>query len=483
MFHNNMTGQKGTARFAVKASDFGTFDETVDYSNHIYVGKDLPGSVDDIQQDIIAEAKKHVLVFGGTGSAKTTAITETNISVRQTSFFLIDPKGSSYRRLAPYLVALGYYVYCLAPFTAGVSSSLNPLAEFSPDDPEYPDRIELIVSALIIVSISDPHWGNAARRLVAGVIAYVIETPCEDAKLGRVMEILCGGLGAIIQIAKNVVNDTTTYKPNSLAKRKLARFAELNNDNKEAQSIVSTALTELNFLDSPAICQCLSKSDFKLEDLVDPSKKVAIFLNMPPEKLETYNRLTRLITSMVINTISSIGGNPDKPIDLYIDEAGTIGHLPILSQSVALMRERGIRFWMIFQSLSQLQRDYKTDWKNFIGNSNPIFLLDVMDIEEAEYFSKMLGETTFEMKDGQEYSQDVGDLPYMLQDRFTCHYNSLNTSEQIQSTSSRPLMTAEELRRLPESVGVVITDGHSGLFEKAKCYEAEPFCNVIQKKR
>jgi|GEM_PF-965185 len=477
---NNITGQKGTARFAVK-SDFGTFEETVDFSKHVYVGKNLPESVGNSQQDIIAETKKNVSVFGGTGSAKTTAIIDTNILIRQTSFFAIDPKGSSFRRLAPYLKARGYYVHCLAPFTPELSCSINPLDGLTSEDPEYVDFIELLVAALIIVSASDPHWGNSARRLVAGLFAYVVETPGEEASLGRVMEILCSGLGVITKIAKAVAIDTTTYRSDSLTRRKLARFAELTSDNREAQSIMSTALTEMNFLDSTAICQCLSKSDFSFEDLVDPNKKVAVFLIIPSEKLETYNRFSRLMVSMAINTISRIGGDPDRPIDLYIDEAGTIGHLPILSQGVALMRERGMRFWTVFQSLSQLQRDYPSDWKNFIGNSNPIFLLDVMDSDEAEYFSKMLGETTLEMKNGQEYSQDVSDLPYMLQNRFNCHYKWINTSEQIHGTSSRPLMTPEELRRLPENVGIVITDGHPAVFVKAKCYEAEPFCNVIPK--
>lgn len=481
MSYNNIAGQKGTARFT-ENEDFGTFDETTDPSKHAFVGKSLPESGDSSQQDIIAEIKKNVLVFGGTGSAKTTAIIDTNILYRQTSFLAIDPKGRSYESLAPYLIALGYHVYCLAPFTDKLSSSYNPLAELDPEDPEYADRIELIVAALIIVSVSESnsHWGNSARRLVAGIISYLVETPNEKASLGRVMEVLCSGIGVIIKLAKDVVNKTDIYKPNSLARRKLARFAELNSDNREAQSVLSTALTELNFLDSAAICQCLSKSDIRLEDLLDPNKKIAIFLIIPPEKLETYNRFTRLMISMVINTISRIGGNPDKPIDLYIDEAGTIGHLPILSQSVALMREKGIIFWTVFQSLSQLQRDYPADWKNFMGNGNPIFLLDVMDADEAEYFSNMLGETTIELKNGQEYSQDVGDFPYMLQNRFSCHHNRISTSEQIQGTSSRPLMTAEELRRLPEDWGIVITDGHPALFVKAKCFEAEPFCNVIR---
>lgn len=480
MTYNN--GQKGTGRFTVK-SDCGGFDDTIDYGKHVYAGKSIFDPADHDQLDLIIEASKNVMIFGGTGSAKTTALLEPNIILRHTPFYMVDPKGSSYYRLAPFLIAKGYEVHCIAPFIPGISSSCNPLAGIDPEDPEYADSIELITAALILMSLSDPHWGNAARRLVAGLIAFVIETPGEVATLGRVMEILCSGLETIIGFAKTVVNDTNTYKPNSLAKRKLARYATLNSDNREAQSILSTALTELNFLDSTAICNCLSGNDVHFEDLTDPNRKVAVFLILPPEKLESCNKLTRLITSMVINAISRIGGDPDNPVDLYIDEAGTIGPLPILSQGVALMREKGMRFWTVYQSLSQLQRDYPADWRNFIGNSNPIFLLDVMDGDEAEYFSKMLGETTFERKGGREYSQNIGDLPYMLQGWNNGYYGGNGFGEPISGTSPRPLMTPDELRRLPDNLGIVFTDGHPAFFAKAKSYEAEPFCHAVQQGR
>jgi type IV secretion system protein VirD4 len=479
MYNNYNNGQKGTARFAEK-SDCGSFGETVDYGKHIYAGK---STFDQEQLDLIIEASKNVMIFGGTGSAKTTAILEPNIILRHTPFFMVDPKGSSYFRLAPFLIATGYEVYGIAPFIPGISSSCNPLAMIDPKDPEYADSIELITAAMILVSIENPHWGNSARRVIAGVIAYVIETPGEKASLGRVMEILCGGLVAIIAIAKNVIEDSTTYKPNSLARRKLARYATLNNDNREAQSILSTALAELNFLDSAAVCECLSGNDIRFEDLTDPNRKIAIFLILPPEKLDSCNKLTRLIISMVINTISRIGGDPDNPVDLYIDEAGTIGPLPILSQGVALMREKGMRFWTVYQSLSQLQRDYPADWKNFIGNSNPLILLDVMDSVEAAYFSNMLGETTLERRNGQEYSQYIGDLPYMLQNRYNGYCGGNNFGDPLSGTSPRPLMTPDELRRLPENLGIVITDGHPAFFHKAKSYEAEPFCHAVQQGR
>lgn len=474
----NNKGQKGTARFTPH-SDIDRFDESVDYRKHGYVGKTLPDPIFNSQEDMIVELQKNVMIFGGTGSAKTTSILEPNMILRDTSFFAIDPKEISYRRSASWLQANGYDIHILAPFNTGPSSSYNPLANLDSDDPEFPDKINLIVSALILVSLSDPHWGNSARRLVAGLIAYVVETPGEEVSLGRVMEILSGGLEVISTIAKMVVKNETTYKRNSLARRKLARFAELNSDNKEAQSILSTALTELNVLDSPAVCEFLSNSDFDPEILLNPDRKVAVFLSIPPEKLESCSKISRLIISMVINTISRIGRDPDNPIDLYIDETGTIGPLPILSQGVALMREKGIRFWTVFQSLSQLQRDYPMDWKNFIGNSNPIFLLDVMDGDEAEYFSRMLGETTLELKHGQEYSQHVSDLPYMLQNELDGHPQGFRGADQVSGTSSRPLMTPDELRRLPENLGIVITDGHPVIFEKAKSYEAEPFCHVV----
>jgi type IV secretory pathway TraG/TraD family ATPase VirD4 len=40
-------------------------------------------------------------------------------------------------------------------------------------------------------------------------------------------------------------------------------------------------------------------------------------------------------------------------------------------------------------------------------------------------------------------------------------------------------MAPDELRRLPENLGIVITDGHPAIFVKAKSYEAEPFYHVV----
>jgi hypothetical protein len=48
-----------------------------------------------------------------------------------------------------------------------------------------------------------------------------------------------------------------------------------------------------------------------------------------------------------------------------------------------------------------------------------------MDCDEPEYFSKMLGATALEFNHGQEYYQEVSDLPYMLQNTLSDHMQML----------------------------------------------------------
>ncbi|TKB24223.1 hypothetical protein FCL47_18725 [Desulfopila sp. IMCC35006] len=492
MIIDNNKGQRGTARFT-EPSDFGTFDENVDFGKHMVVGKSLPGKVDGSQKEMIVEVTGHPLVIGGSGSYKSTAIGVLNMISRLMSFVVIDPKGELYHLVASYLQAMGFEIVKLDPFDAWnrkyrqegadleISSSFNPLEKLDSENPEFADDVEEIVAALILIIGSDPHWPISAKSLVAGLIAYLVEKPEETATLGRVRELFCGGPAFIIKLADEVVKDEDkVFGENSLARRKLARLAGMKSVSKELQSVYTTADAQLQFLDSMPICDSLSQSDFSFAELVDPNKNIAVFVILPLEKLEIHSKFLRLMVAETINTISRVGGNPDKPVGLHIDEAGTIGFLPALSRAIGYMRGEGLRVTSYYQSLSQLQRDYPQDWENFIDNCGVIILLKAMSIGTAKYFSEMLGNTTIELKDGGECPQDIGEFAYMLQDRFAKHNASFGGGSRTSNTFSRPLMTPDELMQLPENLGIVITDGRPALFMKVKCFAEKPYCDVLR---
>ncbi len=78
----------------------------------------------------------------------------------------------------------------------GVSETIarfNPLSILDPESDEYVDDLAYLADALIISQSSrDPHWDDSARELVAGLIAFVVESPQyrAQASLGLVRGLL-----------------------------------------------------------------------------------------------------------------------------------------------------------------------------------------------------------------------------------------------------------------------------------------------------
>ena len=75
------------------------------------------------------------------------------------------------------------------------------------------------------------------------------------------------------------------------------------------------------------------------------------------------------------------------PVAIVCDEAAALGHLPILENTVALMRGYGLKLITIWQDLAQLKSIYKDRWESFIGNAGVLQSFSAQDVGTAEYLS------------------------------------------------------------------------------------------------
>lgn len=490
------TGQRGSARFATQ-EDFGTFDNKVNFAQHFVIGKSLPEVNSQQTQDIIVKAPAHNLLFGGSGSGKSLWLMQ-NILARSMSFCVIDIKAEIYHSVSPFLQAKGFNIIRLDPFDvwetkyrgknghSETAHSYNPLEKFDPLNPHYRDDIAGLAEAIIPLTVNEsPHWPITARTLLEGLLSYVVETQSEPKTLGRVRELFCGGLLFLINLAETVVkNENREYGDHSLTQRKLTRLLGLTPDNRELTSVYSTADAHLKFLDSDIVSECLSESDFHFEDLLNLEKKTAIFIILPENKIKSHNKVLRLMVSEVINVFANNGGNSEFPVDLLIDEAATVGHLSSLPMAYSYMRGEGLRLTCIYQSVAQLEKQYQEESEVFFDNSSSIIILKATSLKSAEYFSKMLGNTTISEQHGKEVPQSIGDFPYILQNKFLLHNNAYNndTSGHTGMTYSRPLMTPDEIMQLPEDLGIIITNGRPAVFRKIKTYKEKPYCDALRPK-
>lgn len=411
---------------------------------------------------------QHMISIAPTRSGKGVSLIVPNLLAYKGAVLVVDSKGeNAWITAAVRRRAYGQKTVIVDPWgevnrrygsIAGESETIarfNPLSILDPESEEYVDDLAYLADAVIISQSSrDPHWDDSARELVAGLIAFVVESPQyrAEASLGLVRALLTLP-GPQLRVA---IRDAQKLEPGSIARAKLARFeAETN----EIDAIMSTARTQTGFLDSEVLARNMETSDFSFEELCGGN--ISIYLVLPPDKLETYARWLRLMVSIAIRAVArGIGGSraldiqrPQSaaglPALFVLDEFGTIGKLNAVAQAYGLMAGLGMIMWVFAQDLNQLKRDYPDHWETFIGNSQAMTCFGVMDNFTADYISKMLGTSTVEQvnvskTEGISVAPHARGAPIWKSQR-TSVQTSTSTSVQ---TMSRPLLHPDEVRGL-----------------------------------
>jgi type IV secretion system protein VirD4 len=428
---------------------------------------------------------QHVISIAPTRSGKGVSLIIPNLLTYRGSVLVVDPKGENAWITAAFRrEAFGQETVILDPWgevnrrygaMAGATEPIarfNPLSILDPDSDEYVDDLAYLADSIIISQSSrDPHWDDSARELVAGLIAFVVESPAyrADASLGLVRGLLSLP-GKELRVA---IKDAQALGAGSIARAKLARFDA---DTNEINSVMSTARTQTGFLDSEVLTRNMAESDFSFEELCRGN--ISIYLVLPPDKLQTYARWLRLMVSIAIRAVAQAGrvsapsrgggairavapGGSQNPSGLpalfMLDEFGTIGKLDAVAQAYGLMAGLGMIIWAFAQDLNQLKRDYPDHWETFIGNSQAMTCFGVMDNFTADYVSKMLGTQTIEHTNistsiGQSVAPLTAGSPFWKSQR-TSSQSSTSSSTQMMS---RPLMQPDEVRGLNGELCIIM---------------------------
>lgn len=408
-----------------------------------------------------ARVRRHLLTVAPTRSGKGVSMIVPNLLRYRGCCIVIDPKGENawltakYRRevLKQKTIILDPWGevnrrYGAAAGELETVARFNPLSILDPASDHYADDIAYIADALIISQGKDPHWDDSARELVAGLIAYCVESFGDAASLPMVRLLLSKPAEEVAGIAL----DAQKLGHESVAARKLGRFAV---GSKEVGSIVSTALTQTAFLDSAPLGENLSHSDFDIEDITRGPH--SIYLVLPVDKLYTYGRWLRLLVSLGIRTVARSTYRMPYPLLFVLDEFGTIGRLSAVAQAFGLMAGLQMCLWAFVQDFVQLKRDYPDDWETFIGNCEALTSFGVMDQFTARYISEMLGQTTVERISAETSKiRREGATIFSTADP---NYTKMTDQE-----FSRALMMPHEVRQLDERLGIIITREGSGKF-------------------
>lgn len=380
-------------------------------------GKIFLGRVDERPIGLLDD--RHVVTVAGSRGGKSACLLIPNLKLYPGSALVIDPKGELARETAAYRRdALGQDVHVLDPW--GVTdlaqellSTFDPLAELHGDEDALIDNADLIADALIVASPKDPHWTDAARALLRALVLWLAIDPagsggslsCLPALIARIAaEQGEDGENTLLHRLARLTGDDRYEEALAVVRNQAGVMLGAND--KEMASIISTARTQLVFLESPALRRNLGLSPLRLAQL--KGRPATIYLCLPASRMATHGRWLRLIVGLAVSALEVAAFPPREewerpsPVLFILEEFAALGHMRALEQAIAYMAGFGVKLWVVLQDLTQLKGHYQEGWETFLGNAGVIQAFSVSDLTTCEYLSKRLGEMTFAITNKQE---------------------------------------------------------------------------------
>ena len=414
---------------------------------------------------------EHICVIAPTRSGKGVGLVIPTLLSWPDSVFVLDIKGENYAMTAGWRKKhANNIVLKFDPASPSGGCAWNALGEIR-FDTRYQVSDAQNISLMVIdddgKGIQGNHWRSAAFELLVGVIMHALY---KAQAVGRVpglrdcAHMLTGvgdfaapdnvpehddgepqALRSLFTEINNVsLGDTAAQQEAQLVIRGVG-LRMLNTAGKELQSIISTANNALSLYRDPIVGENTSRSDFKISDLMDHDKPVSLYFIASPDNLHRLKPLIRLLITRIVMGLTGQMEYDDgrsktehkHRLLLMLDEFPSLGKLEVFQSSLAFIAGYGIKAYIITQDVQQLYQAYSS-YESIISNCHVQISYAPLKQETAEWLSRMAGQTTIIKEQistsGKRFGMVLGQVSRSYQD--------------IQ----RPLMTPDEIRRLPAAI-------------------------------
>ncbi len=299
------------------------------------------------------------------------------------------------------------------------------------------------------------HWQKTAQSLLVGCILYLLYRRERDpevvASLQEVDHLLADPNTPLKDLWESMIHNQLLDGQTHLV------IAQTGQDMKdrpeeEAGSVLSTAKSYLALFRDKVVAKNTNSSDFKITDIMRSDQPVSLYIVTQPADKARLRPLVRIAINMIcrilaekMDFVEAEGGgrrakaNYKHRLLMMLDEFPSMGKLEIVQESLAFLAGYGIRFYIICQDFAQLQNSEIGYGKEeaITSNCHITNCFQPVKMETAEHISKMTGTTTIVKESITESGTKFG----MLQ-------NISKTMNEV----SRPLMTPDEVMRMPPAL-------------------------------
>lgn len=402
---------------------------TAQNSDGIVLGKDKQGNL------IVSESSReeHVLVFGGSGTGKSSSGTMPTMERFKGTKFAIDIDGALTR-----VYSQKHNPIVIEPENIS-TAAFDPFCCVDEEKDKSKKMILLKQIAQIIVPESKPElrgdsvfYQTSAHLLFYSALIYYYESGldlwqicfkiAEKSADDLIKEINAKG-SANAKLALTGMKDIRAYITASI-KQNLDQQISLFATNRFVREV----------LHRPSVNQLtISPAELETNDII---------LKISQEELSFFAPLIKLITEQIILYCTHRPVDRENKILLVLDEFATLGCMNIL-EPLRTLRKYGTRIMILTQSLSDLDLIYGEDSRRVICDNCRIKLvLGSGDAETNEYLSRLIGN-----KEVLSYSRT---------------YSGTNTRHTY-SSRIKPSVEPQQFSSLGDELVAVLPDGYMRL--------------------
>ncbi len=336
-------------------------------------------------------------------SGKFTCVLAQILAEWEGSALVVDPKGQACAVTARYREKkLGQEVWRLDPFNLmpelpGVrwtprAAQVDPMMSLDPRSDRFAADTDNIAEAVVTddLHMSDSHWVASARGLVSGIIMH-LKTRFPRETLATVYRVISGP--DLFLVAQDACRSAAGNRSGDFIVERLARFGEPDAaNNKEVRSIVSTAITALQFIGNRAIATSLGGSSFTFSAM--KRRPITVYLILPGEYLGgNCSRWFRLIAGTAVEAFMREPSRKVPVLGILDEFKSAVGRLGVIETAMGLAAGYGLQLLPVLQNLSQLQELYPQGWETFLANSGFKIFFAPRDKTTSDYLSEMSGIT------------------------------------------------------------------------------------------
>lgn len=418
-----------------------------------------------IVQPTESRPNRNVMVVGGPGSYKTQGYVITNIlNETENSIVVTDPKGEVYEHTADFKKRQGYDVHVINFSKMQYSDRYN-MIDYVRTDVEATNVATKIVDSSNKDGKKDV-WYYSQRALLSALILYVkYEHDPEHRNMGGLIDFLQNNQEGDTEEEENMLDVAFLALDFKHPARKLYELGYKRAKGDMQGSIIMSLLTTISSYINDTVAEFSSFSDFNLQDV--GSKKTIIYVIIPVMDT-SWEGQTNIFFSQLFDQLYELASNHHSklpvPITFFLDEFVNLGKFTNYEEFLATCRGYGIGVSTIIQSIPQLQDKYnKEKAESILGNCSVQICMNAANKTTAQYFSDLLGKTTVRVE-----TENKSKSKNQKQE------GSSNSTSEGESYSARDLMTAGEVKSMPDDTELIVFSNKSPVLAK-KAYQFEIF--------